>query len=174
MDEGDQGRQHPRRVIRFRLNGAPVDLDVDPEALLLPVLRNQLRAVGTRFGCGIGECGACFVLVDGHPTPSCTTPLWAVDRKDVVSVEGLGSPAAPHPLQAAMIGRQAVQCGYCASGVLISAAALLAGDPSPTEAKVRSALAGNLCRCGAQNRMVAAVLDAAGAMRSGSASGPTS
>ena len=161
MDESDQGRQHPRGVIRFRLNSSPVAVEVDPEAMLLHVLRNHLDACGTRFGCGVGECGACFVMVNGHACPSCTLPMSAVVGKDVVSVEGLGTLEAPHPLQAAFIEQQAIQCGYCASGILIRAAALLRSNPAPTETEVRSALANNLCRCGSHNRMVAAVLRAA-------------
>lgn len=152
-------------MIRFEFNRARVELDVDPDSRLLHVLRNRLGACGTRFGCGLGQCGACFVMIDGHATPSCDTPMWAVQGKAVTSVEGLGSPQAPHALQAAFIDRQAVQCGYCASGVLISAAALLSANPAPTEEEVRVALSRNLCRCGSHNRMVAAVLDAAEAVR---------
>ncbi|MBM7785454.1 (2Fe-2S)-binding protein [Tenggerimyces flavus] len=140
------------------VNGRPVQLDLDPETPLLYVLRNDLGLMGTRFGCGSGSCGACMVLVDGHPMPSCDLPLSAVDGKAVATVEGLGD---PHPLQAAFLAEQAAQCGYCVSGILVNAAALLARDPHPTEDAVRSQLDRNLCRCGVHNRVVRAVLRAA-------------
>lgn len=151
--------------ISFELNDSQVAVDVDPDARLLYVLRNRLGARGTRFGCGAGSCGACFVLVDGHAVASCETPMWAVQDKAVRSVEGLGSPAAPHPLQRAFASHQAIQCGYCASGILISAAALLSKVPDPTPQQVREALDRNLCRCGMQQRMVDAVLEAARELR---------
>jgi len=146
----------------FRLNGRERTLVVDGETPLLDVLRNMLGLKGTRFGCGADQCGACFVLVDGHAVASCTTPLWAVKDKSVTTVEGLGGPGAPHPLQRAFIAEQAAQCGYCTSGMLISAAALLARSPRPSETEVRQALDRNLCRCGSYNRVVRAVLRAAG------------
>lgn len=152
-------------AIEFELNGRAVSVDADPAARLLYVLRNRLDARGTRFGCGSGACGACFVQVDGVPVPACDTPLWAVEGKAVRSVEGLGSAAAPHPLQRAFERHAAIQCGYCASGILISAAALLERVPEPTPQQVREALDRHLCRCGMQQRIVAAVLDAASAMR---------
>lgn len=151
--------------VSFELNGRPVAVDVDADARLLYVLRNRLQARGTRFGCGSGSCGACFVLVDGQAVASCDTPMWAVEGKRVCSVEGLGSAEAPHPLQRAFADHQAIQCGYCASGILVSAAALLARVPDPTPQQVREALDRNLCRCGMQQRMVAAVLDAARELR---------
>ena len=157
--------------ITFRLNERAVTLDVDPEARLLYVLRNDLRATGARFGCGSGDCGACVVLVDGRPVASCQTPMWDVEGKAVVSVEGLGSDAVPHALQRAFAARQAVQCGYCASGILVSAAALLSRVPDPSDAEVREALDRHLCRCGMQQRMVAAVLDAARELRGRSPAG---
>jgi nicotinate dehydrogenase subunit A len=128
---------------------------------LLAALRGELGLTGTRFGCGANQCGACLVLVDDRAVASCDTPLWAVAGKDVVTVEGLGTPERPHPLQAAFVAEQAMQCGYCVSGILISAAALLARNPEPSEAEIRAALDRNLCRCGAHNRMVRAVLRAA-------------
>lgn len=137
------------------MNGRPERLDLDPETPLLYVLRNDLGLMGTRFGCGSGMCGACMVLVDGHPTPSCDLPLSAVEGKTVVTVEGLGD---PHPLQTAFLEEQAAQCGYCVSGILVNASALLARDPHPTEEAVRSQLDRNLCRCGVHNRVVRAVL----------------
>src|SRR4051812_21587483 len=133
----------------------------DPASPLLSVLRGALGVMGTRFGCGEGQCGACNVLIDGTAIASCDTPLWAAAGKDVTTVEGLGSAERPQPLQAAFIEEQAMQCGYCVSGILISAAALLSRTPDPTEAQVRAALDRNLCRCGAHNRMVRAVLRAA-------------
>lgn len=146
----------------FRINGSEHVLMVDGETSLLDVLRNTLGLKGTRFGCGAEQCGACFVLVDGRAVAACTTPLRAVKDKAVTTVEGLGSPGAPHPLQQAFILEQAAQCGYCTSGMLISAAALLARAPRPSEAEVRQALERNLCRCGCYNRVVRAVLRAAG------------
>jgi nicotinate dehydrogenase subunit A len=143
------------------LNGAESAIEADPDTPLLYALRNDLQLKGTRFGCGSGQCGACFVLIDGHPAPACDTPLWSVAGKRITTVEGLGSPGALHPLQEAFLAEQAAQCGYCTSGVLISAAALLAKNPSPTESEVRAALDRNLCRCGSHNRMVRAVLRAA-------------
>jgi nicotinate dehydrogenase subunit A len=143
------------------VNGAERQVEADPDSVLLYVLRNDLGLVGTRFGCGNGQCGACFVLIDGHATPSCDIPLWAVAGKAITTVEGLGTPEAPHPLQAAFIEEQAAQCGYCMSGVLIAAAALLARIPHPTEIEIRQALDRHLCRCGSHNRMVRAVHRAA-------------
>ena len=143
------------------VNGRQHALAEPDDAPLLDVLRTTLGLKGSRFGCGGGQCGACMVLVDGFAVPSCTAPLWSVDGKAVTTVEGLGTPDRPHRLQAAFLDHQAGQCGYCLSGVLISAAALLDRDPHPDEAAVRTALDRNLCRCGAHNRMVRAVLAAA-------------
>jgi nicotinate dehydrogenase subunit A len=145
---------------RFRLivNGEERAVEADPDSQLLYALRNDLALKGTRFGCGSGQCGACFVLIDGHPAPACDTPLWSVAGKRIVTVEGLGPQGGLHPLQQAFLAEQAAQCGYCTSGVLISAAALLAKNPNPTESEVRAALDRNLCRCGSHNRMVRAVL----------------
>ena len=145
----------------FLINGTERMLEADGKTPLLDVLRNTLGLKGTRFGCGNEECGACFVLIDGRAVASCTTQLWAVDGKAVTTVEGLGLPEAPHPLQRAFIEEQAAQCGYCTSGMLISAAALLERTPRPTEVEVRQALDRNLCRCGSYNRVVRAVLSAA-------------
>jgi nicotinate dehydrogenase subunit A len=146
---------------KLRVNGAERTVDADPATPLLGVLRGPLGLTGTRFGCGADQCGACNVLVDGHAVASCATPLWAAAGKDVVTIEGLGTPERPHPLQRAFIAEQAAQCGYCLSGILISAAALLRRNPNPSEAEVRAALDRNLCRCGAHNRIVRAVLRAA-------------
>src|SRR5437773_9232881 len=145
----------------FRVNGTEYTLDADGRTPVLDVLRNNLRLKGTRFGCGAEQCGACFVMVDGHAVAACKTPLWAVERKSVITVEGLGRPETPHPLQQAFIAEQAAQCGYCTSGMLISAAALLNRMPRPSEAEVKIALDRNLCRCRSYNRRVRAVLRAA-------------
>ena len=151
-------------TIHFQLNGAAVSVDVDPDMMLLDMLRGRLGVTGPHFGCGAGECGACYVMVGGHAMASCDMPMWSVADKDVVTLEGLGTPEQPHPLQRAFISEQAMQCGYCVSGILISAAALLRRNPSPTEAEIRTALDRNLCRCGSHNRMVRAVLRAASEM----------
>jgi nicotinate dehydrogenase subunit A len=143
------------------VNDVRYSVDEDADTSLLRVLRENLGLKGTRFGCGVGLCGACFVLLDGQPTPSCDTPLWAAEGKEVVTIEGLGGPGDLHPLQQAFLDEQAAQCGYCLSGVLISAAALLTRDPAPDEAEVAAALDRNLCRCGAQRRMIRAVVRAA-------------
>ena len=153
--------------IRFRLNGAETEIDADPERSLLDVLRGQLHVTGSHFGCGAGECGACNVMVDNHAVSACDMPLWSVADKDVTTIEGLGTSEQPHPLQRAFITEQAMQCGYCVSGILISAAALLKKNPSPTSREVKEALDRNLCRCGSQNRMVRAVLRAAEEMAAG-------
>ncbi|WP_245878583.1 (2Fe-2S)-binding protein [Streptosporangium subroseum] len=143
------------------VNGVKRSVGADAETSLLHVLREDLGLKGPRFGCGAGLCGACLVLLDGYPTPSCDTPLWAAEGKDVVTVEGLGDLDSPHPLQQAFLDEQAGQCGYCLSGILISAAALLTRNPAPDEREVAEALDRNLCRCGAQRRMIRAVMRAA-------------
>src|SRR5437899_11340161 len=136
-------------------------IDLSIRILMLNSQHNYRAQKVTLFGIGIVQCGACFVLIDGHPTPACDTPLWSVADKDIVTVEGLGAGGALHPLQTAFVAEQAAQCGYCTSGILISAAALLAKNPRPTEREVREALDRNLCRCGSHNRVVRAVLRAA-------------
>jgi nicotinate dehydrogenase subunit A len=148
----------------FELNGRPVAVAAPENEPLLYVLRDRLGTKGTRFGCGLNQCGACSVLVDGRPVASCDTPVWAVAGKSVTTIEGLGTAAAPHPVQAALLAEQAGQCGYCLSGIVVHAAALLAREPQPTEEAVRAALDGCLCRCGSHNRIVRAVLRAAEAM----------
>jgi nicotinate dehydrogenase subunit A len=148
-------------VVDVTINGADHAFEIDGNTPLLDVLRDTLKLKGTRFGCGSNQCGACFVLVDGFPVASCDTPMWAVDNKAVTTVEGLGDPAAPHPLQQAFIAEQAAQCGYCISGMIVSAAGLLARCPQPKEADVRNALNRNLCRCGSHNRIIRAILRAA-------------
>jgi nicotinate dehydrogenase subunit A len=147
--------------IRLTVNGVEHTLAADPATPLLHALRAHLGLTAAHFGCGVNQCGACNVLLDGHAVASCDTPLWAAAGKSVTTVEGLGTPERPHPLQRAFIAEQAMQCGYCISGILVSAAALLKSNPDPSEAEVRAALDRNLCRCGAHNRMVRAVLRAA-------------
>jgi nicotinate dehydrogenase subunit A len=148
-------------AIQLRVNGEERSIQAAPETSLLGVLRGTLGLTAAHFGCGANQCGACNVLVDGQAVASCDMPLWAVAGKDVTTVEGLGTPERPHPLQQAFIAEQAMQCGYCISGILMSAAALLERNPDPNEADVRDALDRNLCRCGAHNRIVRAVLRAA-------------
>jgi nicotinate dehydrogenase subunit A len=148
-------------ALRLDVNGVERPVAAAEGASLLDVLRGELGLTGTHFGCGANQCGACNVLLDGQAVPACDTPLWAAAGKAIVTVEGLGTPERPHPLQQAFIAEQAMQCGYCISGILISAAALLKRNPDPSEAEVRSALDRNLCRCGAHNRIVRAVLRAA-------------
>jgi nicotinate dehydrogenase subunit A len=126
-------------------------------APLLHVLRNELELNGPKFGCGVGECGACTVLLGGKATRSCITPVAAAARAPVTTVEGLGTPDAPHPLQRAFIEEQAAQCGYCINGMIMAAAALLTDTPHPSAAQVRTALSGNLCRCGTHLRILRAI-----------------
>lgn len=144
----------------IEVNGAAREVRCDPDTPLLYVLRNDLGLVGTRFGCGLGLCGACNVLVDGRSVHSCDTPVWSVVGKRITTVEGLGTEDDPHPLQQEFLAHQSFQCGYCSSGMMISAAALLARSRHPDEAEVRQALNDNLCRCGAHQRIVDAVLAA--------------
>jgi nicotinate dehydrogenase subunit A len=148
-------------AIRIRVNGADHTVRAHPDTPLLYILRNDLGLKGTRFGCGSGECGACYVIIEGRAVVSCDTPLWSAAGKDIVTVEGLGSEGNLHPLQQAFIDEQAAQCGYCASGIMMCAAALLASNAAPTEAEIRAALDKNLCRCGTHNRIVRAVQRAA-------------
>ncbi|HMM88411.1 (2Fe-2S)-binding protein [Bradyrhizobium sp.] len=147
--------------VRFRLNGVEQDVEADPDRSLLDILRGKFGMTGAHFGCGAGECGACNVMVGDRAVSACDTPLWSVADKDVTTIEGLGTSEQPHPLQRAFITEQALQCGYCVPGILMSAAALLKRNPSPTKQEVKEALDRNLCRCGSQNRMVRAVLRAA-------------
>jgi nicotinate dehydrogenase subunit A len=151
-------------AVRFRLNGVETEIDSDPDRPLLDILRGHLGLTGAHFGCGAGECGACNVMVDDRAVTSCDMPLWSVAGKDVTTLEGLGTANKPHPLQTAFIAEQAMQCGYCIPGILITAAALLKQNPKPSEREVRAALDRNLCRCGSHNRIVKAVLRAAAEM----------
>lgn len=160
-----------RRTIEFTLNGEPARLEAGETALLLDALRGELGLMGARFGCGAGQCGACAVLVDGRVEAACHTSLEAIEGRAVTTVEGLGTPDAPHPLQAAFLELQAGQCGYCLSGILVSAAALLERNPDPTRAEIAKALDWHLCRCGVHNRVMAAVALAARRMREGAKEG---
>jgi nicotinate dehydrogenase subunit A len=142
--------------VKLTVNGKPVEVPASDNTPLLYVLRNDLGLVGTRFGCGSGQCGACFVLVDGAPIASCDLPVSFVAGKSVTTVEGLNG-----KVQAALLAEQAAQCGYCMSGIIVSAVSLLEKNPSPSESDVRTALDKNLCRCGSHNRVVRAVMRAA-------------
>lgn len=146
--------------IRATVNGTERVIQCEPDAPLLDVLRQDLGLAGPRFGCGVGLCGACFVLIGGRARSSCDFPAWAAEGQDITTVEGLADGGTMHPVQQAVVDEQAAQCGYCTSGMIISAVALLRGNPAPTEADVRSALDGNLCRCGSHQRILRAVLRA--------------
>jgi nicotinate dehydrogenase subunit A len=148
--------------LTLRVNGGHREIDAaDPDVPLLYVLRDDLGLTGTKFGCGLAQCGACTVLVGGRAVRACATPARAVVGQDVVTIEGLGSIDRPDPVQAAFIAEQAAQCGYCTAGLIMTARALLFRIPRPTEPQVREALAGNLCRCGSHARVIRAVLRAA-------------
>jgi nicotinate dehydrogenase subunit A len=150
--------------IQFRLNGVEMSVNADPDRSLLDILRGPLRMTGPHFGCGAGECGACNVVIGDRAVAACDTPLWSVKDKDIITIEGLGSAERPHPLQRAFIAEQAMQCGYCIAGILISAAALLMRNPAPDDGEIRAALDRNLCRCGSHNRIVRAIQRAAAEM----------
>ncbi len=153
----------------FSVNGKPVSVALDNEATpLLYVLRNELGLMGTRFGCGLEQCGCCMVLIDGEPVKSCNREISALPGKSVTTVEGLGTREHPHPLQQAFLDEQAGQCGYCLSGILISAKALLEKNNAPTRQEIALALDGNLCRCGSHNRIIRAIQRAAAVMRGAS------
>ena len=151
----------------FAVNGAAVRVEADRDTPLLDVLRNHLGLSGPKFGCGLEQCGCCMVLVDGAPTKSCGKALSTVAGKSVVTVEGLGTPDRPHPLQQAFLDEQAGQCGYCLSGILIAAKALLDRNPAPSRAEIAAALDDNICRCGSHHRILRAVARAAVQMREG-------
>jgi nicotinate dehydrogenase subunit A len=148
-------------AINIKVNGAMHSVPAEPDTPLLYVLRNDLGLNAAKFGCGIAQCGACTVLVDGKPVRSCATPIDTLGRSEITTLESLGTIERPHPLQAAFMAEQAAQCGYCIPGFMMVAKALLDRNPQPSEADVRRGLAGNLCRCGAHNRIVRAVLRAA-------------
>lgn len=152
-----------RRALEFRLNGRTVQLDVDDGRKLLWVLRTELALTGTKYGCGAGDCGACTVLLNGAPMRSCVVPVRAVEGAEVTTIEGLAPEGALHPLQEAFAEHGALQCGFCTPGMLLTAHALLAQTPQPTQAQVIAALDANLCRCGAHRRILKAVAAAAAA-----------
>ncbi|PKA44765.1 (2Fe-2S)-binding protein (plasmid) [Rhizobium sullae] len=159
----------------LNVNGQIHEVDSEPDTPLLYVLRNDLELNAAKFGCGLGQCGACTVVVDGHAVLSCVTPLIVVEGKEILTVEGLGTAEKPGPLQAAFIEKQAVQCGFCIPGMMMSAAALLTKNAKPTDEEIRSALRTNLCRCGTHMRILAAIrraselMEASGLAADGSA-----
>ncbi len=154
--------------IAFTVNGKQHLVGAAETVSLLEVLRNHLGLMGTRYGCGLEQCGCCMVLVDGQPAYSCTREVGTVAGCDVTTIEGLGTAAKPHPLQRAFLDEQAGQCGYCLSGILISAKALLDRNPNPSRADIVTALDKHLCRCGAHQRILNAVQRAAASLREGS------
>jgi nicotinate dehydrogenase subunit A len=149
-------------TIRLTVNGLTQEIDVDADTALLYVLRNDLALNGPKFGCGLGECGACTVLIDGVAARACAIPVKGCTGREIVTLEGLGSRERPDPVQAAFIAEQAAQCGYCLNGIIMTTKALLAINPRPTEAEAREALRYNLCRCGAHVEIMRAVMRAAG------------
>ena len=148
-------------AVNLKVNGAVHTVTAEPATPLLYVLRNDLGLNAAKFGCGLGQCGACTVLVDGAPVRSCITPIGTLARSQITTLEGLGTVEQPHPLQAAFIAEQAAQCGYCIPGMVMMAKALLDRNPQPSETEVRLELIGNLCRCGVHNRIFRAILKAA-------------
>jgi nicotinate dehydrogenase subunit A len=150
--------------IDLTLNRKATSVEAEATAVLLDVLRGDLGLMGARFGCGLGQCGACTVLVDGRPVNACAVEVGALSGKSVTTIEGLGTPERPHPLQTAFLDLQAGQCGYCLTGILMSAKALLDRNPSPSRAEIAAALNGHLCRCGVHNRILDAVALAASRM----------
>jgi nicotinate dehydrogenase subunit A len=156
--------------VGFTVNGRSVEVEADRDTPLLDVLRNRLELVGTKFGCGLEQCGCCMVLIDGEPVKSCGRALSTVAGRAVVTIEGLGSRDRPHPLQQAFLAEQAGQCGYCLPGILISAKALLDRNPTPSRAEIAAALDDNICRCGSHVRILRAVQRAAERMRAGASS----
>ena len=151
--------------MRFRVNGSEVEVDVEDEMPLLWVLRDELGLKGTKYGCGIAQCGACTVHLDGMPVRSCQVLASELDGVSVVTIEGLGTKEAPHPVQSAWIERQVAQCGYCQSGQIMAAAALLETDPEPTDQTIDRVMSGNLCRCGTYPRIREAIHEASRKMK---------
>jgi len=148
--------------ISLSVNGKKQVVDVDPDTPLLYILRNDLELNGPKFGCGLGQCGACTVIIDGNAIRSCQMPVSSAQNRPVTTVEGLGSTKKMHPLQQAFVDEQAVQCGYCIAGMIMTTKALLDKNPKPTDIQIREALAGNLCRCGTHTRILRAVKRASG------------
>ncbi|MGA8756261.1 MAG: (2Fe-2S)-binding protein [Stellaceae bacterium] len=157
------------QTVSLSVNGKEVSLTADPDTPLLDILRNHLGLFGTKFGCGLEQCGCCMVLIDGEPVKSCGKALSTVASRDIITIEGLGTSDRPHPLQQAFLDEQAGQCGYCLSGVLISAKALLDHNLSPSRREIAEALDDNICRCGSHPRILRAVARAAERMRAAGA-----
>jgi aerobic-type carbon monoxide dehydrogenase small subunit (CoxS/CutS family) len=153
-------------AISLKVNGATHQIDADPATPLLYVLRNDLSLNGAKFGCGLGQCGSCMVMVEGEAVLSCVTPIMLLEGREITTVEGLGTIEEPGPVQAAFIEMQAAQCGYCIPGMMMSAQALLQKNPAPSEEDIRNALSTNLCRCGTHMRILAAIRRAGEAMQS--------
>jgi nicotinate dehydrogenase subunit A len=151
-------------AISLKVNGATRVVVAEPDTPLLYVLRNDLELNGAKFGCGLAQCGACTVLIDGKAARSCVTPIETIGQSEVTTIEGLGTIDKPHPLQRAFMDEQAAQCGYCINGMIMTAKELLDRNPKPTEEDVRNGLAANLCRCGTHGRIIRAVLKAAQSM----------
>ena len=147
--------------VNLKVNGRAHRLNVDPKTPLIYVLRNDLGLKGTKSGCGLEQCGACKVLVDGQAVYSCSTPVGSFENREITTIEGIGTPSDLHPIQRAFVAERAAQCGYCIPGMIVAAKALLDADPDPSEAAVREALSGNLCRCGTYAQILKAVLRAA-------------
>ncbi len=156
-----------QKTISFRLNGRPVEIKADPERTLLWVLRTDLGATGPKYGCGISQCGACTVLVNHRAVRSCSTGVGAVEGKDVVTLEGLANGDDLHPLQRTFMAHDALQCGFCTPGMILTAYDLLHRNPNPSREQVIAGMDGNLCRCGAHVRIIDAILDAAAVLRGG-------
>jgi nicotinate dehydrogenase subunit A len=148
-------------AINLKVNGVPRSVTAEPDTPLLYVLRNDFELNGAKYGCGLSQCGACTVLIDGQAVRSCVTPISALEKSEITTIEGLGTIDKLHVLQQAFIEEQAAQCGYCTNGMIMSAKELLDRNPRPSEPDVRAALASNLCRCGTHNRIIRAVLRAA-------------
>jgi nicotinate dehydrogenase subunit A len=159
-------------MITLNVNGRAREVDDEPNTPLLYVLRNTLELNGAKFGCGLGQCGSCTVVVDGKPVFSCLTPISILRGRKITTLEGLGSEDAPSPLQRAFIEEQAAQCGYCIAGMIMRAHALLTANGAPTEAQIREHMSANLCRCGTHMRILAAINRAARAIQSASGRGP--
>lgn len=155
-----------KQTVRFTLNGEPLSVEIEPHLTLLRLLRDQLSLRGTKEGCGMGECGACTVLVEGKTVNSCIFPALEVDGKSVVTIEGISDPNGDlHPIQRAFIEHGAVQCGFCSPGMILSAKALLEEKPEPTEDEIRKAIAGNLCRCTGYLQIIEAIMAASEALK---------
>lgn len=158
-----------KRPISINLNGGQVTVEVEETASLLDVLREELGLTGPRFGCGAGDCGTCAVIIDGEDKAACSVEIGNVEGSEITTVEGIGTMEAPHPIQTALLETQAGQCGYCLSGLIVGARALLDKNPSPTRADITEALAWHLCRCGIHNRVIDAIQLASRRMQEGAA-----